>query len=203
MSREILSPRSEAKRDAILAAATTTFLARGYEVATMDEIAAAANVSKRTVYNRYPSKHELFGAVIAHLYKDLLDAETLLANNHEEPEVALPKLAKVILAHLRKPEILGLLRLIAAEQERLPEIAAEFFKSGKGPAIGLVQNYLAAESARGRLTIADPLLAAQQFLGMIKESVFWPRLIGMPVVRDDDSVVRAATEGFLKIYAGG
>ena len=203
MSREILSPRSEAKRDAILSAATETFLARGYEAATMDEIAVAANVSKRTVYNRYPSKRELFGAVTAHLYKDLLLAETLLSNKSETPEIALPKLAQLILTHLRKPQVLGLLRLIAAEHERLPEIAAEFFKSGKGPAVGLVQNYLAAQNTLGRLKIADPLLAAQQFLGMIKESVFWPKMIGMPIVQDDQNVVQAATEAFLKIYTSG
>ncbi len=68
------------------------------------------------------------------------------------------------------------------------------------PSIDLVQNYLAAQDVHSRLKIADPLIAAQQYLGVIKESLFWPKLIGMPIVQEDENVVRSATEAFLKIY---
>ena len=58
---------SDAKRDAILAAATRSFLAEGYSAVSMDAIALAAPVSKPTLYNYFPGKSALFAAVVAHV----------------------------------------------------------------------------------------------------------------------------------------
>lgn len=49
----------------MLAAAIKEFSARGYEAARMERIAAAAGVSKGTLYDRYSTKQELLRAVIA------------------------------------------------------------------------------------------------------------------------------------------
>ena len=71
MVREILmttqlastdSPRSDAKRRAIIAVAREAFLARGYAATSMSEIAANLGGSKGTLYNYFRSKEELFGA---------------------------------------------------------------------------------------------------------------------------------------------
>jgi TetR/AcrR family transcriptional regulator, regulator of autoinduction and epiphytic fitness len=193
--------RSGAKHAAVIAAATDAFLAQGYEAASMDAIAACAGVSKRTVYNHFPSKRDLFGAVTRRLYAGLLDADALLPPADEAPETALPRLARAILSHLRQPEVSGLLRLVIAEQHRIPELAAEFQSVGKGPAVGLVERYFAAQNGRGRLSVPDPLLAAQQFLGAVKESLFWPALIGVPTADDEAAVIDAATAMILRIYA--
>ncbi len=201
MSMADSTKRSDAKRAAIIAAATEAFLAQGYEAASMDAIAAHAGVSKRTVYNHFPSKRDLFRAVTQRLYEGLLDADALLPPAGEAPETALPRLARAILGHLRRPEVSGLLRLVIAEQHRIPELAAEFQSVGKGPAVGLVEQYFAAQSGLGRLAVPDPLLAAQQFLGAVKESLFWPALIGVPIAKDEAAVIEAATSMILRIYA--
>lgn len=200
MSTPVSDKRGDAKRTAIVDAATAAFLAQGYEAASMDAIAADACVSKRTVYNHFPSKRDLFRAVTQRLYAGLLEADALLAPVDEAPETALPRLARAILKHLRQPEVQGLLRLVIAEQQRIPELAAEFHSVGKGPAVGLAERYFAAQCERGRLGVADPLLAAQQFLGAIKESLFWPALIGLPTPADEDAVIEAATAMILQVY---
>lgn len=197
---ETPSKRSDAKRAAIVAAATAAFLTHGYEAASMDAIAADASVSKRTVYNHFPSKRDLFRAVSQRLYAGLLRADSLLASAGETPATALPRLARAILDHLRQPEVRGLLRLVIAEQQRIPELAAEFQNVGKGPAVGLVERYFAEAAARGHLTVPDPLLAAQQFLGAVKESLFWPALIGIATRADEDTVIEAATAMILGSY---
>lgn len=51
---------TDRKRVAIIDAAIEEFLAAGYDATSMDRIAARANVSKRTVYNHFPSKEALF-----------------------------------------------------------------------------------------------------------------------------------------------
>jgi TetR/AcrR family transcriptional regulator, regulator of autoinduction and epiphytic fitness len=200
MSTPVSDKRGDAKRTAIVVAATAAFLAQGYETASMDAIAADACVSKRTVYNHFPSKRDLFRAVTQRLYAGLLEADTLLAPGDEAPETALPRLACAILKHLRQPEVRGLLRLVIAEQQRIPELAAEFQSVGKGPAVGLVERYFAAQHQLGRLAVPDPLLAAQQFLGAIKESLFWPALIGLTTRADEDAVIDAATAMILRVY---
>ncbi|TGB14694.1 TetR/AcrR family transcriptional regulator, partial [Streptomyces palmae] len=53
-----------AKRQAILDAAVTVFLREGYQRAGVDVIAAAAGVSKQTVYNHFGDKERLFLAAV-------------------------------------------------------------------------------------------------------------------------------------------
>jgi hypothetical protein len=55
------------KRAGIIAATIDLFVNQPYAGTSMDTIAAAANVSKRTLYNHFPSKEELFIAAIESL----------------------------------------------------------------------------------------------------------------------------------------
>lgn len=58
-------PRSSAQTiNRILTAAFRLFFRRGYARVSMDEIAAEAGVTKRTLYNHFPSKDALTGAVM-------------------------------------------------------------------------------------------------------------------------------------------
>ncbi len=191
------SRRGDAKRQAIVAAATDAFLAQGYGATSVDAISAAAGVSKRTLYNHFPGKRELFRAVVARLYAGLLEGEGAAMPMDEAPEAALPRLAHALLAHLRRPEVSGLLRLVVAEHHRFPELAADFHTEGKGPAVAVVARYLAAQPS---LAVADSTLAAQQFLGAVKEALFWPALIGLPVTQDDDAVIAAAARMIATLY---
>jgi TetR/AcrR family transcriptional repressor of mexJK operon len=52
---------SDSKRKAILQAAMSVFLKSGFLGASMDEIAALAQVSKQTVYKQFSNKESLFG----------------------------------------------------------------------------------------------------------------------------------------------
>lgn len=200
MSTSVPKKRGDAKRTAVIAAASAAFLAHGYEAASMDSIAAEARVSKRTVYNHFPSKRDLFRAVIQRLYTELLETDALLSSANEPAETVLPRLARAILNHLLRPEVSGLLRLVIAEHRRFPELADEFNSVGKGPAVGLVQEYLARQNECGELSIPDTLLAAQQFLGAVKESLFWPTLIGVSTRKDVDVVIREATAMVFRNY---
>src|SRR2546425_9042711 len=60
---------TDRKREAILQAAITEFRSNGFEATSMDRIAAGAEVSKRTVYNHFPSKDDLFAAILQQLWE--------------------------------------------------------------------------------------------------------------------------------------
>lgn len=199
MSTPCCPSRGDAKRQAVIAAAQRAFLEQGYASASMDAIAADAGVSKRTIYNHFPSKHDLFQAVVAGLYSGLTETERGRLPPDEAPEVVLPRFTRHLLAHLRSPEIQGLFRLIIAERLRFPELAQAFYSEGKGPAFALLERYLADQNERGTLAIPDAWLAAAQFLGAIKEGVFWPALLGLPVAKDE-RVIGPAIQALLTVY---
>lgn len=59
---------TDRKRQAIIQAAINEFRDNGFEITSMDRIAATAGVSKRTVYNHFPSKEELFAEILNQLW---------------------------------------------------------------------------------------------------------------------------------------
>jgi AcrR family transcriptional regulator len=64
----------ERRRPLVLDAALTLFVERGYRGTSMDAIAAAAGVTKPVVYECYPSKAELFAALLEREERRLLEA---------------------------------------------------------------------------------------------------------------------------------
>ena len=65
--------RSDRKRRAILEAATARFLRNGYAGTSMDEIAAAAAVSKQTVYKHFDDKERLFREIVTTTVDEISD----------------------------------------------------------------------------------------------------------------------------------
>ncbi|HEY6798429.1 MAG TPA: TetR/AcrR family transcriptional regulator [Kineosporiaceae bacterium] len=66
-------PRS-ARRKQLLGAAREVFVAHGYHAAAMDEIAERAGVSKPVLYQHFPSKRELYLALVQQHSDELLEA---------------------------------------------------------------------------------------------------------------------------------
>lgn len=88
-------PRTRNKdrtRKTILDAATAEFAAKGLEGARTDEIARAANVSKRMVFHYFQSKDGLFQAVLEKTYSDIRGAEENLQLMSRDPIEAMAEL---------------------------------------------------------------------------------------------------------------
>lgn len=188
--------RASRKRAEIVAAAERLFLEQGYGATSMDGVAAAAGASKRTVYNHFPSKEELFRAVVEGLYEELHGAVAAPATGGD-PRLALTTFATALLAHIARPEIRALVRLVIAEHGRFPEITNIFFAAGKEQAVARLAGWIAGEAASGRLRVPDATLAAQQFLGCLKESLFWPRVLGLQPLFPPETVITEAVTTFL------
>lgn len=89
--------KKRATREVISTVATQLFLERGFDNVTVAEVAAAANVSKMTVFNYFPRKEDLFfdreqeGA-------ELLQRTLLERDSQVSPLAALRALAQRLLA---------------------------------------------------------------------------------------------------------
>lgn len=75
---------TDRKREAIIQAAIAEFRANGFEITSMDKIAATAGVSKRTVYNHFPSKEELFAEILNQLWARI-SAEQSVSYRADQP----------------------------------------------------------------------------------------------------------------------
>ncbi len=91
------------RREAILEAAREIFAERGYEQATLDEIAQRAEFGKGTLYNYFPGgKEELLMATLERLYDELEAlAESIFREPVTTPEQLFDVFRRFIEAHLR------------------------------------------------------------------------------------------------------
>ncbi|MFG1361304.1 TetR/AcrR family transcriptional regulator [Xanthobacter pseudotagetidis] len=184
-------PRGTAAR--ILAAARALFLEKGYGATSMDAVAAAAPVSKRTLYQHFESKADLFAAVIDAAWSHLTRAPPLPAETAGCPRAVLRAYVEGLKDHWDRPDVIPLLRLVIAEAPRFPELSQAYFAAGKEPIVKALHGYFSTLAREGRLAPgADPELAAAQFMGAIKEPLFWPRVLGVPVAFDAEATVERA-----------
>jgi AcrR family transcriptional regulator len=177
------------KRAAALDAAVALFLERGYAGTSLQDIAKAAGISTGTVFKHFPTKAELFGAIMAQVWEATPEQEppTLPQAN---PRVALTGIGHDYARLLRQPNIEALFRVIIAEAPRFPELGQALYERGKKPYLDRLHGYLAREVAVGALVIEDIPLAARQFLGMINDVIFWPRFLVMNLEIGEDEVRR-------------
>jgi TetR/AcrR family transcriptional regulator, mexJK operon transcriptional repressor len=156
-----------ARTAALINAAARVFLREGYGLASIDRVAAEAGVSTRTIYERYKNKAELLGAVIGRLVDRMSTVLSTVDLNSLEPRAALSVIAATITGRARDPDAAALLRIVATEAHRFPELAAKMRENNKRCVADVVANYLRAQASRGVLTLADPDRAATLFLQMI------------------------------------
>jgi TetR/AcrR family transcriptional repressor of mexJK operon len=153
---------SQAKRQAILDAATEAFLRSGY-AAGVDEIAAAAGVGKQTVYRHFGDKQALFLAALAAARAGVLAPQSAAAPDTGDPLRDLTRMGEQILAMALSPTVAALHRLTIAEIGRHPELSRHWADSSTPYVDEELTGYLKRCDGAGLLAVPDPARAARQF----------------------------------------
>lgn len=196
------SPAEQAKRKQILDGARATFLARGFEAASMGEIARAAGVSKGTLYVYFDSKDALFAALLEEMRHEAAERTQRLEARDGPPEEVLRAFALGLVRKLVQPGHVAMLRVVIGASERFPDVARSFYRAGPVHGARQLSVYLAAETAEGRLDVPDPDSAAWQFLGLCSHPVVFAALAGMDVP-DLEAHADAAVRTFLAAFGAG
>jgi AcrR family transcriptional regulator len=116
------TPRQAARRETILEIARESFLSDGYAATSMSSIAARLGGSKGTLYNYYPSKEELFGAVMQyHCAGARTTFEELLAQTGDLRE-RLQRFGEAYQTVVFSDVFLAVHRLVTGESGRFPEL---------------------------------------------------------------------------------
>jgi TetR/AcrR family transcriptional regulator of autoinduction and epiphytic fitness len=199
-SQAILRARRNGSREAIVEAAERLFLERGFGAVSMDELALAAGVARRTLYNQFASKEEIFREMLLRVSAQLETAFPPGIETQGEVEDVLRLVARMILQLHKRPEYLGFLRMVVADSRQFPWIAEEL-AAVMEPQAERFTRYLAHLTAMGILDCRNPLLAAHQFMGMLNELSLWPWMTGresVPVPEED--IIEETIRMFLQHY---
>jgi TetR/AcrR family transcriptional regulator, mexJK operon transcriptional repressor len=193
------------KGEAIAAAALRLFLRDGYERTSVDAIAAEAGVSKRTIYNRYVDKENLFRSVLRNTFTAMLARFRLIADAHfaevtdvEQDLTAFVREAALTLT--MAPERLALIRLILTEAPYFPALVAE--EAGQQSMHGTIARVLDRLAQAGWLEVTDPDEAAEHLFALTfaqasNRSMFAGQPLSEPEV---DRMVTSGVRVFLRAY---
>ena len=200
VNRQRLTDR---KRSAIIGAAIEEFLATGYDATSMDRIAARADVSKRTVYNHFPSKELLFAAILHQLWDASQKGDAPAYRADEPLRAQLLDLLNRKLRLLTDESFLSLARVAIAAGIHSPERARDMV-ARLGEREEDLTVWIRTAAADGRLKTDDPLFAALQLQALVKAFAFWPQVTmgqGPLGEREQRQVAEAAADMFLARYA--
>lgn len=167
--------RTEARRQAIIEAAAELFQEAGYEGASMNELAKRLGGSKATLYGYFPSKEELFGAVIRTVATaQLFDATRELAANvvgRTALEITLIHFGERMLQMLTNDKkAVAVYRMVVAEAGR-SDAGQLFYDAGPSESITALAAVLEAAMARGEIRRADARVAALQYTALVTAEV--------------------------------
>jgi TetR/AcrR family transcriptional regulator of autoinduction and epiphytic fitness len=183
------------KREEILAAAREVFVREGYATASMDRIAEVAGASKRTVYNYFPSKEELFHEVVEQGMVEVFALEQVSYDPSRSLQSQLEQFAD---AKRMSTESLGMMKVIAGMLISDPELVKTVASRAQDKDDSLVR-WLQAATEDGRMCVEDPRLAAEVFWAMTSGAFFWPAVFGLlPAAR---SLRMELVQVFLARYA--
>ena len=179
-------PNRPEKTAAILDGAMQVFLEQGYAGTTMDKVAAAAGVSKPTIYNHFQDKEELFNALLEKLVleKEWAKCSLDLQNFSSEPaHIVLKRIAYEVLDNSTdSSEHMTFLRLVIGESGRFPELSKSFIRNMDKPIINSLSGYFAS------LGIPAPDVAARVFMGTLIFFLVTSEMMGgkdiIPIDRD-------------------
>lgn len=162
--------REEAARrlDELLECALDIFLERGYEEATMVEIASAVGMSKRTVYAYYEDKADLFKAAVRRaITRYTVSREAIAAAATDDLETTLLAVARLRIANVSTATGIRLQRILNAQAYRFPELFSELFDEATRPTIDFLAELFDRLNDSGEVVVNDTQRAAVAFLSLV------------------------------------
>lgn len=160
-------PASQRKIADILAAARVEFFANGFSAATIEAIAARAQVSKVTIYSRFKDKDNLFGQVVRAECADMRKNFTVENLENKSLRDVLLHAALGMLDFLMRDEMIRFERILAAEVTRDPKIGERFLDNGPRRLLQDLTNLLQLSLEKGEIKSDDIIASAEMFAGLV------------------------------------
>lgn len=151
----------------ITEAALAVFSRKGYQAATMQEIAEAAGITKGTIYLYFSTKAELFVETIRSQFEEVTNLFPAIDYDpNEDPEEVTRRLGRAFLDLLMSPKVTQALPLVIGEYRNLPQLRELYLDEFVGKLDMNVAGLIELGKALGRVRDVDPVIAARLLLGM-------------------------------------
>ncbi len=193
-------------RAAAVDAARTLFLRQGYAGTTMDEIAALAGLTKRTLYNNYPDKHALFVQMVkavtpfADTFAREVREEFTVGITAANVAAALDDLGRRLALGIVRRDVVAIRRLLIGEARAFPTLAKEYFDRAPGQVLDALASGFAQLGRAGVLRVANARVAAAQFAYLVAGEPL-DRAVLVGTIPPQAQIVAGAREGVATFLA--
>lgn len=204
-------PRVVRTRAAVVEAATRLFLEHGYDGTTMEDVAAAAGLARRTVYNNYADKQALFTEIVTSVieYAEAFARELPAVFTSDVTAATLPDLLhalgrRIALAAVRE-DVIALRRLLISTSRTFPELAREYHARAPGGVIAALAHGFERLTRARLLHATDAARAAEQFGYLVAGAAIDRAMLAGELPSEEELAAGAweAVETFLARYAVG
>ncbi len=163
------------KRATIIEGAIDVFINMGYELASMDKIAETAGVSKRTVYNHFGSKENLFQVIVDDFLAQRQELKTIIYDPEKSLEEQLLAFAYAEIFLIDSPRRLGLSRFMTItflkDINYAREIVAKY-----PPSYNMLLEWLKEAEIDGKIKSDNLLVTSRVFYSLVEGAITWPAL---------------------------
>jgi AcrR family transcriptional regulator len=201
-SRRRVAGEDPVKRNQILDGAKRCFLEGGFDAASMNDLTAAAGVSKGTLYVYFEDKAAILMALIEREKRAALSEAANVLNAGGPTREALTRFGIHVTTNLTSDVVIKAQRMVLGIAERMPEVAQTFFAGDTFSAHTTLKDYLDAHP--DQFDVDDTDLASGQFLELAMASIYKRRLfgnLGTPAAPEHIArVVTSAVDIFMSYY---
>lgn len=195
--------RREARRDAIMAAATQIFVEKGYGATSLNDVVRLSGGSLSTLYDMFGNKAGLFRAIVTQRCE-------MMTATFENPDIysrpiaeALKDLGIRFMSILTADDTIAVMRSVSSEALQFPELAQVFYEAGPLRGRARVAGYLEEQARRGILTLDDAEEAAMDFCQLIIRDAQMNAMMGLPYPKTPEAIERHVSRAvgcFLRAY---
>ncbi len=172
------SRRKDARPTEIVEAALALFTERGFATTRLEDVAARAGIGKGTIYLYFPTKEDLFRAVVRQRLVPNLDAiETMIAG-HAGSSADLLRAIAARAQQLLTTDITAIPKLVLAESGNFPAIAQLYAEEVAKRGLAMLEQVFARGIARGEFRPLDPHCLVPLFTGPLLQMALWQQSLG-------------------------
>jgi TetR/AcrR family transcriptional regulator, mexJK operon transcriptional repressor len=178
--------QAEARSEELLDTALDLFLEHGFELATIEMIAARMNMTKRTVYAKFPDKAALFRAAVGMaIDRQIVPPGMLEGFDRGNLTETLEAIARLRIGQVMTTNGLRLQRIINTESYRFPEVFDLNYELSGKPVMLFVIDLLTRAIASGELKQTDAEQAASAFMSMVVGGSVRTIVAGHAITQDE------------------
>ncbi|CBW25713.1 putative TetR-family regulatory protein [Halobacteriovorax marinus SJ] len=194
--------RKKVKTDQIIGAAIEEFLLKGMDAASMHNIAEQAEVSKRTLYKYFPSKEELYDALVDEIFNRFEDMSLELYSSNESVEVQIEKLISKKIELLLTESFIKISRIAIGEMFKGRQMSVEQMERMTKSESNFLQWIQKAQQDKKIRSDIDSEIIASQFHSILKGQIYWPVLMGLKSKEsiDREHVKKITMNFFMKTF---